>query len=435
MGGILGIAMLIRTQVIVALPVVLLISVLHEPKKFKSIFRGAVSMTAVLMLVAAPWLWRNWRLTGSVIFDSPESQMINFVRYSLLNGDTPQALPLPGETNPEYVERLQQIARDAITSNPLGAAKGVLSAFLNHGVDNLLLFPLQNDVKNLGDFFVPADAFWEGWEGEPTSSQLVLILFYLFLLGLGIATAWQRNGWIGLLPLALNLAYNLWTSLALLAGQRFLVSMDWSVYLYYMLGLFALLNVFLFALERGRFVISEWHEINPPQPFRVPAPKSWRQYLAAGILFLGVGVSLPLAEKVFPQRYPEVSHAQLMQSVISSPALSGAQVSADCVEKMTSGIQRGRALYPRYYEAGGGEWFTDSFGYKVEDEGRLVFTLLSDKVPRIVFPLDEPPSFFPHTADVTLIYGNDGLPLFALVEKDNREAFYVSSRFDHTVCK
>lgn len=435
MGGILGIAMLIRTQVVVALPVVLLVAVLREPKKFKPILRGAVSMTAVLMLVAAPWLWRNWRLTGSVIFDSPESQMINFVRYSLLNGDKPQALPLPGETSTEYTERLQQIAREAITSNPVGAAKGVLSAFLNHGVDNLLLFPLQNDVKSLDEFFVPADAFWEEWEGEPTSSQLVLILFYLFLLGLGIATAWHRNGWIGLLPLALNLAYNLWTSLALLAGQRFLVSMDWSVYLYYMLGLFALLNVFLFALERGRSVALKWREANFQQQIELPNQNSWRQYLVTGILFLGVGASLPLAEEVFPQRYPETSPAQLMQLLTSSPALSDAQVSADCVKQMVGGIQRGRALYPRYYEAGGGEWFTDSFGYKTEDEGRLVFTLLRDKVPRIVFPIDEAPSFFPHTADVTLAYGNDGLPLFVLVEKENREAFYISRRFDGGACR
>jgi hypothetical protein len=440
MGGVLGVAMLIRTQVIVALPVMLLIALLSQPRQFKLIFRNAVLMTVVLMLIAAPWLWRNWRLTGSIIFDSPESQTINLaLRYSRLNGVEPQALPLPGETNTAYTERLQRIAREAITANPMGAAKGILSAFLNHGVDNLLLFPLQNDVQSVGELLVPADAFWEEWEGKPTPTQLALILFYLFLFGLGIVTAWQRNGWVGLLPLALNLAYNLWTSLALLAGQRFLVSMDWSVYLYYMLGLFAVLSALLFGLERRRWVIFEWYAGNAPQAVEPSTSKPWRQYLLPSVLFFGVGLLLPLSEQAFPQKYPSLSQPELAALVLSSPALYEAEAPAACLQKMLAQeniyFQRGQALYPRYYEAGGGEWFTDSFGYKPDDEGRLVFTLLHEMGTRIVFPHGESPSFFPHTADVTLAYGNDSLPLFALVEKDDRAAFYVSSHFDRTACK
>lgn len=434
MGGILGIAMLIRTQVIVALPVIIFIAVLHQPRKFKTIFRSAILMLAVLLLIAAPWLWRNWRLTGSVIFDSPESQTINLaLRYSRLNGIEPQALPLPGETSTEYTERLQRIAREAIWANPTGAAKGIFSSFLNHGVDNLLLFPLQNDIKSLGEIIVPTVAFWEGWEGAPTSSQLALILLYIFLLGLGIAAAWHRNGWIGLLPLALNLVYNLWTSLALLSGQRFLVSMDWSIYMYYMLGLFALLSVFFFALERGRTVIYRWYELSTMPPMAPPNPKSW-QYLLAGVLFLGVGISLPLVEKAFPQRYLSLSQPELAQIVSSSPALD----SFACAKKIIAGSEvnflRGRALYPRYYEAGGGEWFTDSFGYKATDRGRLVFTLLNESGGRIVFPLDASPEFFPHTADVTLVYGRDRALWFALVQKDDRQAFYISTDFDNSLC-
>lgn len=440
MGGVLGIAMLIRTQVIVALPVILLIALLSQPRQLKAIFRSAVLMTAVLMLIVTPWLWRNWRLTGSVIFDSPESQTINLaLRYSRLNGVEPQALPLPGETNTEYTERLKRIAREAIAANPLGAAKGIFSSFLNHGVDNLLLFPLQNDIKSVGEVFLPADAFWEEWEGNPTPTQRALILFYLFLLGLGIVTAWQRNGWVGLLPLALNLAYNLWTSLALLAGQRFLVSMDWSVYLYYMLGLFSILSVLFFGLERGRRVILEWYAGSALQLVQAPASKSWRQYLLPSVLFFGVGLLLPLSEQAFPQKYPPLSQPELAGIVLASPALYEVEPPAACLQEMLVRedvhFQRGQVLYPRYYAAGGGEWFTDSFGYKPEDEGRLVFTLLNDRGTRIIFPLDEIPPFFPHMADVTLAYGNDGALWFAFVQKDPGEAFYVSSHFDVSICR
>ena len=72
MGGVLGLAMLIRTQVVVAVPVILLFSIFYGTKNLKTLFRNTVLMLSVLMLVVAPWLWRNWRLTGSFIFDSPE---------------------------------------------------------------------------------------------------------------------------------------------------------------------------------------------------------------------------------------------------------------------------------------------------------------------------------------------------------------------------
>jgi 4-amino-4-deoxy-L-arabinose transferase-like glycosyltransferase len=439
MGGVLGVAMLIRTQVVVAIPVILLIALLQEPKKLKLLFRNVVLMMTVILLIVAPWLWRNWRLTGSVIFDSPESQTINLaLRYSRLNGVEPEALPLPGESNREYNERLKQMTREAILSNPLGAIKGVFSSFLNHCINNVLVFPLQNDVKSFAELFTPADAFWEEWEGTPTTPQLVLILFYLFLLGLGVSVAWHKNGWIGLLPLALNLAYNLWTSLALLSGQRFMLTMDWSIYLYYMLGLFALLSVFFFTLERGRAVIVKWYEANSvssPRPF---AAKGWQHYVLAGALFAGVGVSLPLMEKVFPRQYP-ISQSQIIQTMLESPALYKMEPSAACLQEFLTSddvsFRTGRALYPRYYEANSGEFFTDSFGYKAVDEGRMVFTLLQGPGDRVVFPMNETPSFFPHASDVTLVYGKDDVIWFAFVKKGEDEAFYVSSNFDTSLCK
>ena len=350
-------------------------------------------------------------------------------------------LPLPGESNREYNDRLKQIARDAIMANPLGAAKGVFSSFLNHGINNVLLFPLRNDLQSPAELLTPVDAFWEGWEGTPTPSQLALLLFYVFLLGLGITAAWHRNGWLGLLPLALNLVYNLWTSLALLSGQRFMLTMDWSIYLYYMVGLFALLKIFLLTLERGRLTMLKWSEANSFSFVQYFEPKHWWNYAFAGILFFGAGISLLLVEKLFPVRYPQMSQPEISRALLASSVLHEAEPSATCLQEILArddvSFQQGRALYPRYYEAKGGESFTDSFGYKAVDQGRLVFTLMrqGQLAPRIVFPMDDSPSFFPHASDVTLVYGGDGKAWFAFVKKENAEALYVSTDFDVSKCR
>src|SRR6266542_6884964 len=104
LGGILGSAMLIRTQVVVALPVIILFALLVCPKDIKPLIKSISLMAVTIVLIVVPWLWRNWNLTGELIFDSPESQVINLaLRYSRLNGIEPEALPLLGESNVEYI--------------------------------------------------------------------------------------------------------------------------------------------------------------------------------------------------------------------------------------------------------------------------------------------------------------------------------------------
>jgi len=440
LGGILGSAMLIRTQVIVALPVIILFAILANPKGIKHILKSASLMVIVLAFVALPWLWRNWKMTGELIFDSPESQVINLaLRYSRLNGVEPEALPLSGETNVEYIARLNQIAKDAIASNPLGAAWGVTNAFLNHAVNNILLFPLRNNLRSIKELWIPSDAFWEGWEGTPTFPQSILITFYLFLFGLGVTAAWIRARWLGLLPLALNLAYNLWTSLALLSGQRFMVTMDWSIYMYYMVGVFTLIGGFLFALDSSRSMIVEWIRTNQ-NVVDVPASVvSWPKYLFFGLLFFGIGLSLPLSEKIFPTRYPSRSQKEIVAKVLSSSALNQQDFNSVCLQKLADAnvisIIQGRAVYPRYYAAGEGEKFTDSIGYKAVGDGRLVFDLVGQANVRYIFKTSQEPDFFPHASDVTLISSKEGELWFADVKQGTVERFYISDSFDRSMCR
>jgi len=355
-----------------------------------------------------------------------------------LNGMDVDILPLPSESNSVYSARLLDLATQAIHQNPTGIAKGIANSFINHGVSNILLFPLRNTLRDFGELWTPVDPFWQQWEGGPTFSQAMLLAFYVFLFGLGLGVAWHRNGWLGFLPLAVNLIYNLWTSIALLSGQRFLLSMDWSISLYYMLGLFALLSIFLFTLERGRRIILNWYEANVFSFVSQADHAKWMKYVAAGILFFGIGVSLPLSEKIFPQKYQPVDQVQALNKLESSFALGQSKLDAVCFQRIVEGNQlnaiQGRALYPRYYEAGGGETFTDSFGYKIVDEGRLVFEMIGPVNGRFVFPILEPPDFFPHAADTTLFFDAGGNLWFILVEQGDVQRMYFSETLILSVC-
>lgn len=440
MGGILGVAMLIRTQVAVAFPMLLLFAFFAQPKKIAPIIKGALLASAMIALVISPWLWRNWKMTGQLIFDNPESQLANLaLRYNRLNGVNVDILPLPDESKSVYVERLTGLATRAVNQNPVGIAKGIANSFLNHGVNNILLFPLRNTLGGAGELWTPTDSFWQKWEGSPTFSQSLLLVFYVFLFGLGLGVAWYRNGWLGFLPLAVNLIYNLWTSIALLSGQRFLLAMDWSIYLYYMIGLFALLSVLLFTLECGRSMILKWYEANLFSIVPQIKQANWMRYILAGIIFVGVGMSLPLSEMAFPKKYPPVGQGEVLSKLASSSVFGSSKLTAVCFQKIVFENQlsalQGRALYPRYYKPGNGETFTDSVGYKIADESRLVFQILGQTNGRVIFPMSEAPDFFPNASDVTLIYNQSNKLWFIYVQQDNNEGFYVSDSFDFSICQ
>lgn len=441
-GGVLGAAILVRTQAFVALPVILFFTLLAGRQHIRALIRSMLILCISLALTVSPWLWRNWNLTGHVIFDNPESQTANLaLRYSRLNGEEPQVIRLPGETSVAYSARLSTIANKAIWSNPIKAIWGVSNAFLNHGVNNILLFPLREEIRDWRDVMIPSDAFWEKWEGQPTWHQSVLLAFYVFLFGLGVSVSWLHNGWLGLMPLGLNLCYNLWTSLALLSGQRFMLTMDWSVYLYYMVGLMALIGGLLFAINRTRPSVLKWVKTNSFERFEISTKGGkTAQVFFFGALFFVVGASLPLSERIFSDKYSQPSKEVLLQRVLNMPALHLDQPLKSCIEDLDAqgaiNYSYGLALYPRYYGPGEGEVFTDKVGYKPTDRGRIVFELIANhSSQRIIIPMAQSPEFFPHTADTILVHGENDTVWMVLVQQGDSAGFYVSDAFDSAVCR
>jgi len=439
-GGVLGIAILIRTQAVVALPAVLVTAWLAERRRFAAIARGGVLMLGAVVVVTAPWIWRNWKHSGEIIFDSPQTQTINLaLRYNALNGMRVDALRGPDESRAEYNDRLLRLFREAVAANPRGAVLVVMNRFLNNCINNILLFPLRDEIRGVNELVWPSHSFWERWRGTPTAREGALVAVYAALMGLGLAAAWKRAGAWGLAPMGVNLLYHLWTSLALLSGQRFLVSTDWVIAMYYMIGLFTLLSGFLYLLERGRPLVDKWYGAQrAPEVEDSSAPAAWPKYAAAGLAFLLVGASIPLSEMVLPKRYPVLTQQQVLERLFSSEGFRASGLDRACVAQAVeeNGLigSTGRALSPRYYGAGEGEP-TAKLGYAESDEGRLLFLTTGNRYGLAILEMPEEPEFFPHAADV-LLYAdpeNSHVAWLALVGDSvtaeggkNRQALYVS---------
>ena len=372
-GGVLGLSSLIRLQSAILVFAVIPIAFLVIKDK-KRAFSGLLFMLAGLTLALAPWLIRNYKATGGLVLDNPISQtMVLARRWSGDNGNT--LFPhLPGEGEAQYSSRMAGLALASLHSDPGRILGSAVNHFFNNEISNLLIFPLRDKVDGPGELIWPSRAFWQSWSGQPIPAQIPVIALYLLLLSIGLGTAFQINRLIGLLPLALSLVYNAWTALFLSSGDRFLVPMDWAVYLYIFLGLLTLSSLIFNISTETIFA-------QPVQPVRnLMSGVSWTKFGLTALIIVLCGASLPLTEMAFPQKYTQPA------------GMTQAQVIT----------VHGRAIYPRWYAAGDGEPGTAKLGYGKSDQDRLVFFLVGEKNALVILPISPSPRFFPNASDVTI---------------------------------
>lgn len=398
MGGILGIAALVRLQSAVLLAPLALVSLvpLWKTRRWEWL-RGLAWMTLGVTLALAPWLTRNYFAAGGMVVDNPISQsMVLARRWSGSSGN--EGIPrLANESTAQYVSRLNNMALGHLKQEPARILTGAANHFFNNLIASLRVFPVRDRLDSPAELLWPQRAFWQtGFRSIPATT------LYVGLFALGLAAAWTHLRWVGLLPLALSLFYHAWTALFLSSGDRFLVPIDWSTYLYQAWGLLLLGQLALSGL-RGNSLAGQTalHSGNTlPSGVKIPA---WGQVtlVAAAILF--IGASIPLSEVVFPQKYAGDANCPF----------ASRENGEICIQ--------GRALYPRYYEPGDGEPGTAKLGYEIGDEARLVFWLAGPQPGLVIFPLESAPAFFPHAADVTIVGARDGESLRARVVQVEKE--------------
>jgi len=278
----------------------------------------------------------------------------------------------------------------------------------------LLAFPIRDDLLSIKEIISPQHAFWKT---PLVKNQLPGFAFLILIFSIGFASAYQRHGLIGLLPLGFGIAYNIWSALFFTSGDRFVVPLDWSIHLYQTLGLLILASSLLLYTNGARENVAAW--FRGMQTLSVPIhpfDNKNRRLILTFILILFLGLFLPLTESAFPKRYPPRSQAEITHEL-------GIQLEEGEI------VLYGRALYPRYYEADDGEPETAKTGYAPAKEARIVFFLVGSTNTLVVFELADPPGFFPNTADVVMIgqyTDNYFTPRVVEVIKDSKSEIYLN---------
>jgi hypothetical protein len=407
-GGILGICLLIRTQIIILLPIILVFYWISARKlKFKSLFLPTILFMIGFILAISPWLFRNYQITGQLVFDHPESQTrVMAQRYST-DSDLSDLEARPDETTGQYNQRLTDYIRQQILKNPGLPVQFSTAHFLNSEISNLLTFPIRFSINSPQEILLPNHAFWEEWQGFLKPDQFILFMGNLAIVAAGAVFLVKKKSWIGLLPLAFNAAYHFSNAAARNSGWRYLLPADWIILLYFIGGIFALVNL-------GKNKPSE-ETCKPLLMESSEKPRwGWLGLVSAGILFTG---SLPLiAETSFLKIYSPATVVTAHQ-VLASELNNLPTAVQTGIEKLLQDpnviVLNGRMLYPRYYGEKEGEERTGKTGYTPLPFSRYVFLVAGEPEGTIIFPYTSPELPL-RNAETALVVGcKDGLAVKA----------------------
>lgn len=406
-GGLFGGALLLRSQVLTLIPMVALLAYLAWREIPRLAWRATALFLIGVVLVASPWILRNRLLTGEWIIEDSIAAGFVAERYSFGEQAARSAF-LPDETEGEYYARNMQSVKDFALANPGYVAYFVVDNYVRNLTLSFTPMPFSLTLRDL-ESHVRQLPYWPSWDGKLLAESRLPLSVNLFLLGLGLAVAWRGGHWAGLVPLFINLGFAINLALARVSGWRYNLPADWTMLLYYALGLGQLLLWLFLALRnipqfanlsirlRGEETSLE-EKLNDLGPNR-------RRLLFAGLLLLMLGSSFSLIEKFNLPRYSTPSAGEAVSLLEGLPA-DGAAQGADLASLLREGelfALSGRALHPRYYAAGAGIPERDFALIDPMEFSRLTFYLIGPSPLSVVLPLEESDFELPNAADVLLL--------------------------------
>ncbi|NMB54867.1 MAG: hypothetical protein GYA15_09210 [Leptolinea sp.] len=410
-GGLLGISLLIRTQIIILLPVILLFflfTIIKDRISFRSIVAPVILFLVGFILAVAPWLSRSYRITGEFVFDHPESQTRVVAQRYYPETELTDFDRKPGESTADYTQRLSTAIRQRVFSDPVSVIQFVAAHWLNSEIANLQIFPVRFSITSLSELIKPEHAFWEDWNGQPTPRQTVILLLNLAVLAAGFIYFTRRKFWIGLLPLFFNLAYHFSNAAARNSGWRYLLPADWIFLLYFAAGITGLLSLFWPGRQATlQDSVAVEHKNRPIGLIGL---------LAIMLGILSIGFTPLAAESVFPNIYLQGTNESIRDLITSSSRQTSPDVQAGIdtlIHDPEAVIMNGRMLYPRFYDAGEGEEKTGKTGYTSLPYARYVFLVAGEPEGTVIFPQTQADLPLRNTGDVILAGCMDGLAVKA----------------------
>jgi hypothetical protein len=396
-GGAFGLFLLFRTQSMLTLPVLFVLTLLVMNFKWAEWIKAGVVFGVSMLLAVLPWLTHNYTVTGQFSFDDPKQVAVIYSQYSLTGN-----LDL-SQFNPETDSVRERIISFTL-ENPAYVANFITSHFLNTEIGGLLALPL---IKPFNGFQEPVNLYWVEWNGTLEWYNVILVLFYLSMVAVGLGAAWRRMSWLALVPLAFNLGYALSNGIARFSSWRYNMPIDWVFYFYFAIGIVEIFGGLVLLFGARTESVFQPQVKNETKTILFGDLRV--QHLIPVLTFVFIG-SLPWLAMGLAEPHFTSTQEQLI-SKLESQGYVRNEIEAFLTQR-DSHIIEGRLLFPRMYWRGEGLASANPWpAYAVRDFPRIGFMLINSSSQNAFFPTKELLDF-KQGADVTLLACSDNDVLY-----------------------
>jgi hypothetical protein len=397
-GGTFGVLLLLRTQSMLVLPVIILFASLNyfsaanyktgASRNLFNFFLPLLTFVLGLVFTITPWLTHNYLQTGKFTFDAPFQYKVLASQYAYTGNLDLQNYDFAGKG-------LGQVLVEFAIKDPKFVFGFISNHFLAAQVDGLLALPL---IKPYNGLFEPINLYWSSWNGNLEWYNVLLLIFYLAVIAIGLAAAWKRLRWAGLLPLAFNFAYVLATAIGRFSGWRYDLPADWVPYFYFGIG-FAELVLLIALLFGAKENIRAERSVEDTQSKHVRP-----EMIILALVFALIGGLPWLAKGIASPRYADQSLSTLnlqITPILHAPASSEMET---FLSQQDTILQKGRLLYPRFYIRNEGAVSRNPWpAYETRSYPRLGFLFLNQSLAHAVFPTKANVVDAPQASDVILL--------------------------------
>jgi hypothetical protein len=432
-GGMLGLMLLLRSQSLIFLPLIIIWILVNQRRQFRRGLAAAAIFTLGTILSFSPWLVRNYQLTGQLVLDQPSQAAITATRFALSLDTVDESLKLKSS------QEVSATVTHFVADHPAYVLKFMAAHFLNNEFSSLTIIPLKLDFIDARDNFNVTTPFWlQGVKGL-TTGQLLLLICNLTVIITGLAYAFWKMRWVGLIPLFAHLSYAFTSGMGRISGWRFVQPVDWVIYLYFAIGLGCLFFLLLRVLG---WKPADPLEKNSEAGFERRKKTNWGQMAILAVVLVLLGGITPAVENLVPQRYPVEDKNLLIEKIISDPQISGDLGMREQIQSFKGQEKAvalwGRALYPRFYIEGKGEPGTGWMAYKARDYAKLGFVVITPTGERqVILPAENAPQYFPNGSDVILVgcQKNDWIEAAVVLVGSVENKLYLSSQSTPFECQ
>ena len=413
-GASLGLTIMLRTNVVVLIPVILVCFWFIWRRAGKILLISALLFVIGMLSATTPWDIRN-RSNGIPMFYVYYSriELVLKARYGINGGAfTPPA------SSPEVASNIAKAPAGNIRQRMIeledtprcsnGVCKVANHLFHNY-ITSVLYLPTSFVLDDLWNTVKLSTPYWSNsWRGEGVGLTAGSFIFFnLAMISLGVAAGWEKNKLMAFVPLILFGAYLASNSLALTSGGRYIVPADWILLVYFMLGLLMVVD---WLLQHVGFVpASSRDELKVgPNNFVPQFAGQVNGMIGAFFIVVFLGTLVPLSEVPFTRRYQNESVSETLDRLEQVDALEKSPFSREELEKFLmqpdAVLRVGRLLYPRYYFGGEGE-DDRHYPYVKLEYPRLVFQVIGpffDGRENVIIAGDKP-RYDMHALDVVVV--------------------------------